>query len=96
MPIKDAHLDRRVVILKAIAHPLRLQIIAILCQRDEHVSGLAGELEVSQAIISQQLRILRMSQLVDVSRQNGYSVYTLAEPHLKTLIDCMERCCSKS
>jgi ArsR family transcriptional regulator len=79
-------------VLKAIAHPLRLRIVAILCDGDEHVNGLAERLGVPQSIVSQQLRILRMRDLVAASRKNGHSLYRLAEPHLKKIIRCMEGC----
>lgn len=79
-------------IVKAMAHPIRLQIIAILCERNEKVGRLAECLQVSQAIISQQLRILRMSGLVEATRENGFAWYQLAEPQLKKMIQCMEKC----
>lgn len=86
--------ERVVGILKAVAHPIRLRIVASLCQGDLHVSALAEGLGLKQAIVSQQLRILRMSGLVEASRKDGYAVYTLTEPHLHDLIYCMERCCA--
>ena len=79
-------------VLKAIAHPLRLRIIAILCEGEEHVNGLAERLDVPQSIVSQQLRILRMRELVQATRENGFSKYSLAEPHLRKIIACMEGC----
>jgi DNA-binding transcriptional ArsR family regulator len=86
--------DRIVQVLKAMAHPLRLRIVAILCRGQHNVSELAAELEANQAIVSQQLRILRMSRLVEATRKDGFSVYSLAEPHLVNLIKCVENCCS--
>ena len=88
----DAECGRIVEILKAIAHPLRLRVVAVLCERDENVSSLAAELGANQTIVSQQLRILRMSGLVNVDRKGGFAVYSLAEPHLQTLIECMTGC----
>ena len=79
-------------ILKALAHPARLQIVATLCDGEETVNGLAGRLDLKQAIVSQQLRILRMSGLVAASRTNGFSRYGLAEPRLRDLIGCLEGC----
>jgi DNA-binding transcriptional ArsR family regulator len=79
-------------ILKAIGHPLRLQIIAVLCGRQENVNDLAKHLGVAQAIVSQQLRILRAHRLVAATRKNGFARYRLTEPHLRTMIRCMERC----
>jgi ArsR family transcriptional regulator len=79
-------------ILKAVAHPLRLQIIAILCEQDVCVGELAERLGAKQPIVSQQLRILRMRGLADTKRKDGNSVYRLAQPHLKQLIRCMNKC----
>ncbi len=86
--------DRIVQVLKAMAHPLRLRIVAILCRSERNVSELADELGANQAIVSQQLRILRMSRLVEATRRDGFSVYTLSEPNLVNLIKCVENCCS--
>ncbi|HEY7723834.1 MAG TPA: metalloregulator ArsR/SmtB family transcription factor [Anaeromyxobacteraceae bacterium] len=88
--------DRRAAhvsdVLKAVAHPLRVRIVATLCRGEEHVSGLAEKLGVPQAIVSQQLRILRLHDLVAVTRVNGFARYRLAERQLRSLVSCMERC----
>jgi DNA-binding transcriptional ArsR family regulator len=79
-------------LLRAMAHPLRLRIIALLCHEDINVGTLATRLSAAQAIVSQHLRILRMSRLVDVARQGGCARYRLAEPALRELVRCMEAC----
>jgi len=79
-------------VIKALGHPLRLRLIAILCEDDEHVTGLAEQLGVQQSVVSQQLRILRIQGLVEVSRSNGFAYYRLAEPKLRELIRCVESC----
>jgi DNA-binding transcriptional ArsR family regulator len=79
-------------VLKAVAHPLRLRIVAILCRGDEHVNALAEELDAPQAIVSQQLRILRMNGLVESRRRDGFARYRLLEPALRDLVGCIERC----
>lgn len=79
-------------ILKAIAHPLRVQIIAILVQGPEHVNALAEKLGTKQAVVSQQLRILRMRGLVAVAREGGFATYRIAEPNLHQMVSCMEGC----
>ena len=79
-------------VLKALAHPARLRIVAILCQGEENVIGLAEKLDLKQAIVSQQLRILRMSHLVAATRRDGFSRYALAEPRLRDLVTCLEGC----
>lgn len=49
-------------------------------------------LGAEQAIVSQQLRVLRMRDLVAVSRHDGYARYRLAEPRLKKMVECLEGC----
>ena len=79
-------------VLKALAHPARLRIVAALCEGEQSVSGLAQRLGIRPAIVSQQLRILRMSGLVAAARKGGFAVYHLAEPRLKDLVACLDRC----
>jgi len=79
-------------ILKAVAHPLRLRIVAILCEGEMQVNALAERLGARQAIVSQQLRILRMHRLVVAVRQNGCASYRLLEPRLRNLVRCVEGC----
>ncbi len=79
-------------ILKALAHPARLRIVAALCEGTESVIGLAERLDLKQAIVSQQLRILRMSGLVAATREGGFARYGLAEPRLRDLITCLNGC----
>ncbi len=81
-------------ILKAIGHPMRLGIVALLVREGPmHVGSLAERLDAKQPIVSQQLRILRMRGLVDAIRENGHATYRIAEPHLEQMVDCMENCC---
>jgi ArsR family transcriptional regulator len=79
-------------ILKAVAHPLRLRLVALLCEREETVGGLARALAAPQAIVSQQLRILRMHRLVAATRGQGFATYQLREPRLRELVRCVEGC----
>jgi ArsR family transcriptional regulator len=78
--------------LKAVAHPLRLRLIAALCERERRVTGLVDRLGAPQAAVSQQLRILRMSGLVQVRREGGAALYSLAEPRLRDLVACVSGC----
>jgi ArsR family transcriptional regulator len=79
-------------VLKALGHPLRLRIVAVLCDRPRPVNDLVTRLEAPQAIVSQQLRILRMAGLVEAVREAGFAHYRLAEPRLRDLVACLEGC----
>jgi DNA-binding transcriptional ArsR family regulator len=82
-----------VVLLQALAHPVRLRLVATLCEREVEVNALAAALGVSQPIVSQQLRILRMARLVSVKREGGRARYRLAHPTLRELVQSLARCC---
>lgn len=87
--------EKAAEVLKAVGHPLRLRIVAILCEEEQNVTDLALKLGVQQAIVSQQLRILRMRGLTGVTRKNGHATYWIAEPHLRDLVRCMTGCVNK-
>ncbi len=87
--------EQVVEVLKAVAHPLRLRIIAALCEGDAHVTALAERFGVKQPMVSQQLRILRMHRLVGVQREGGFARYHLAEEGLRDLVRCMEGCSAR-
>ncbi|MGB4587119.1 MAG: metalloregulator ArsR/SmtB family transcription factor [Rectinemataceae bacterium] len=79
-------------LLKALAHPIRLMIVAQLLEGEANVSELAERLDVPQPLASQQLRILRMVDLVDFSRKDGFAVYRITQPRLAELLHCLEGC----
>jgi DNA-binding transcriptional ArsR family regulator len=79
-------------VLKALAHPVRLGVVAALCGEELNVGALAERVGQGQSTVSQQLRILRMSGLVEAARSNGFVIYRLAEPRLRELVRCLEGC----
>lgn len=78
--------------LKALGHPHRLRIVDLLCCGEHHVTGMVDVLGLPQAIVSQQLRILRMQRLVRPRRDGGFVWYSLAEPRLRELLQCLSGC----
>ena len=79
-------------VLKALAHPERLRIVAALSEEEQTVTQLSARLGLAQAVVSQQLRILRMSGLAAAERGGGFARYRLAEPRLRDLLACLEGC----
>ena len=79
-------------ILKAVGHPIRLRIVEQLAFSEQCVGDLAEKVDEKQAIISQQLKILRLVGLVKIDRRDGRSFYSINNPHLHELLDCMRRC----
>jgi ArsR family transcriptional regulator len=66
--------DRQAEIFKALAHPVRLQILDILRDGEQCVCHLEAVLKLRQAYISQQLMTLRKVGLV-ADRKDGLRVY---------------------
>ena len=61
-------------VLKALAHPARLQILNALRQDEECVCHLTALLHQRQAYVSQQLMFLRQAGLIE-DRKDGLRVY---------------------
>ncbi len=82
-------------LLRAIAHPMRLQILQTLAQKPTCVCDLMLIIKRRQPYVSQQLMILRDAGLV-VSVREGISMfYRLAHPELKTLLDALQPICQQ-
>lgn len=91
-PFGRARATHLAELLRALAHPLRLDIIASLAQGERHVGSLAEQLKAKPAIVSQQLRILRASRLVAVKREGGMALYSLELGELRRLVCCLSGC----
>ena len=79
-------------LVKAMAHPLRLSILAILNEGDQNVKSLAERLGVSHAHASVHLRTLRVHGILIATRKGSTVRYTLARPRLKELIQYLDGC----
>lgn len=66
-------------LLKALAHPVRLQIAHILSQREACVCHLEEMLHLRQPYISQQMMVLREAGLLQERRAGTFIYYHLAD-----------------
>ena len=72
---------------KALAHPLRIKILEGLRHGEVGVNDLSARLKVEQATLSQQLAILRKSNIV-VGRKEAQNVfYSVHDPAIFRLLD---------
>ncbi len=69
----------RAELLRAMGHPLRLQILDILRHNSECVCHLSAALGKSQPYISQQLAVLRNAGIVADEKEGTNSFYCLAD-----------------
>ncbi len=71
--------------LKALAHPLRFQIISVLAGRERNVSDIEEASGITQPALSQQLAILRKAGLVTTRREAKQIYYAIADAELEAI-----------
>jgi len=66
-------------ILRALAHPLRLNIIRVIYENNgsANVGEIHTALNIEQSVASQHLRILRQVELVKTRREHKFIYYSL-------------------
>ncbi|MFI8391110.1 ArsR/SmtB family transcription factor [Streptomyces sp. NPDC085540] len=71
---------------KTLGHPVRIRVLELLAEREHAVAEMLPEVGVEAASLSQQLAVLRKSNLV-VTRRVGSSVYyALTDPEIVELL----------
>jgi ArsR family transcriptional regulator, virulence genes transcriptional regulator len=64
--------------LRALAHPLRLEIMTIIDHHDSaSVQEIFNDLKLEQSLISQHLKILRAAKLVKSARRGKFVYYSI-------------------
>ena len=72
--IRENELEKMSEMLKAIAHPTRLQIVNVLMKGERSVGDLVKTLATKQSVMSQNLRILKFGEILK-ARRNGNVVF---------------------
>jgi len=75
-------------LLKALAHPTRVQIVAELLGGTRCVTDIQEFLPASQANVSQHLTVLRYKRVVDFTQKGSQRCYFLVKPELIEGILC--------
>ena len=71
---------------RALAHPVRIRILELLVKGERSVQDLQEALGLEQPVVSQQLAVLRSSNIVS-GRKEGVSVrYAVRDPLVGTLL----------
>ena len=82
----EAPLEEAADLLRALASPHRLAIVRELDGRARCVHELVDALGVSQPLVSQHLRILRASHLVQAERRGREIAYSLSDVHVAHIV----------
>ena len=81
-------LDALADLYKVFADSTRVKILCALTQSDMCVGEISEFLDITQSAVSHQLRKLKASSLVKSQRKGKSIVYSLADDHVRTIIDC--------
>jgi ArsR family transcriptional regulator, zinc-responsive transcriptional repressor len=73
-------------LLKAMAHPLRLQLLAEVAQQPCCVHDLVHATGASQPLVSQHLAVLRSANLLASQRRGREVTYTLIDSHISHIV----------
>jgi len=84
-------IDRRLDLLKVIAHPVRIKILDDLMQGVKCVSDFEESLDISQPNVSQHLKLLRSHHVVDFFIDGRLKCYFLKEPLIPDLLDLLKK-----
>ena len=83
-------------VLKAVAHPVRLQIVAALEKEALCVADIMAAVGGKQAITSQQLNMMRTRGVLEARREGNRVFYSIANPNVLKLLDCMYHHCDRA
>ena len=74
-------------LFKGFGDPTRVHILSLLRQNEELcVNDIAEGVELSQSAISHQLQILKQMHLIKFRREGKNIWYSLADDHVKTIL----------
>ena len=80
-------------VLKAVAHPIRLQIIEMLEEQELCVGELVAKLNVPQSVASQQLGLMKDKQVLQCRRDGTKVFYSIKNPNVVKLLHCVYHHC---
>jgi ArsR family transcriptional regulator len=85
-------LERASRVIRVVGHPLRLRLLELLEGEERNVTELVLASGIGQAIVSQQLRILRAEGVVGDRRDGARVFYRITEPKVSKILDCIREC----
>ena len=81
--------------LRALAHPLRLEVVHLLGSREISFGELLVQMEISKTKLSQHLAVLRRSRIVAARRDAARIFYRLTHPEIQAACDAVSHVLSR-
>jgi len=75
-------------LFKIFGDTTRIRILYVLLESEMCVCDIAALLGMTQSAISHQLKVLKQSKLIRYRRDGKTVFYSLADDHVRTIIDC--------
>ncbi|HET9893330.1 MAG TPA: metalloregulator ArsR/SmtB family transcription factor [Streptosporangiaceae bacterium] len=91
-PISEAQANQLASVLKALADPVRLRLVALIAASDGGeacVCDLTEAFNLSQPTISHHLKVLRLAGLIDSERRASWIYYSMVPGALKSLTSAL-------
>lgn len=82
-------------VLRAVAHPIRLQVVELLATGEMCVGQISEALNEKQAITSQQLNIMKDKGLLTSRREGTKVFYRLENQNVTQVLNCVYNHCQK-
>lgn len=90
--IDPSVLERASRVIRVVGHPLRLRLLELLEGGERNVTELVQASGIGQAMVSQQLKILRAEGVVGDRRDGTRVFYRITEPKVSRILDCIREC----
>ncbi|HET9869122.1 MAG TPA: metalloregulator ArsR/SmtB family transcription factor [bacterium] len=89
MKLPAPQIEKSAGCIKAMAHPLRLSILALLQEGEKNVQDLTQALGAGQSNVSQHLAQMRARGLVTARREGNMVYYAVGHPKIARLMALM-------
>ena len=83
-------LEQAAECLKTLAHPHRLRMVQLLLRGRYTVGDLAEACGIASHMASEHLRLMQRCGLLSCEKDGRKAYYAVAEPHLESLMACIE------
>jgi len=93
--LPNGDLEEFAELLKALASTARLKLVNTLAGGEYTVTELCKLTGLKQSLVSQQLKILRLNNIVASRKEVPHTYYRLNNDHILEMLGCLRRCRSK-
>ncbi len=77
--------------LRTLAHPHRLRMVQMLLQKQYPVGELAEACDIPSHMASEHLRLMQRCGFLSAEKQGRFVYYKVVEPHLQSILQCIEK-----